>query len=378
MNHKLENIKSAIEGACQLIRSQIALTLSELMSPRGLFEIDLTQPYINQVSVNANDINVNQFVLSLPNDAKVYSFDTLQVDVIANYMLSFASTLTSGATWESMTVEDALAKLPQDERERNIRKAIALSSPMCPLNYQGYINPSLNNYYYIGVQEQSSTGLRGTIINLDSCIPAGDMHAIDFASIGSRDRIVIYHQYGVFPTYAIAGTDAYRMAHDRYANRVAAYSCFIDENIRTTMIRDSFSLLPQERTDNSLELWVKGIIFGLITRDGNGVYQYKDEDNRDNALFGYITSLGTTYRDEAFRNFKRESERLQPQYEQHMINRAHSEGQDAIDAIIAKAKLSYLTDFSLNELSLTQLRNPLYHGIAEQLTNELNYVKQEL
>ncbi len=375
---KLADIEAVIKGACQILRHGIAERSSQLMSPRGMFEIDLTQPYVNQVDVLPDAVNVNQFVQSLPAGIEVFGFASLTPETVASYMLAHTATLSSGGRWESMSVEDALAKLPADEVERIVSRAIALSSPMCPLNYRGHLNPTLNNYYYIGVREQSDTGLKGDIIDLGACVPAGEQHEISFASIGSRDRIVIYHQYGVFPTFAIAGTDSYRHAHDKYMARETAYSCFIDEDLRVAMEREGFSVLPREKTDNSLELWVKGLIFGLVSRDAEGRYQYKDESNDDMALFGYWSSLGTSYRDEAFKNFKREADRLQPQYEEYMRNRAKSEGEDAIEAILADAKLNYLAKYSLNDLPQADLLNPLYKGIKEQLTAELKYVNKEM
>ncbi|MCM1505073.1 MAG: tubulin-like doman-containing protein [Muribaculum sp.] len=375
---KLANIESAIKNACQILRNDIARLGSDLMSPSGMFEIDLTQPYVNQVVVQSSDVNLNQFVLSLPKGSKVFDFDNLTPESIVNHMLNYTATLNTGSIWESMSVEDALAKLPKGEIEAIINRAIALSSPMCPLNYRGYIKPTLNNYYYIGVQEQSTTRLQGGIIDIENCIQAGEQHEVSFASIGSRDRIVIYHQYGVFPTFAIAGTNSYRQAHDNYMSRDTAYSCFIDEDIRIAMEREGFSVLPKEKTDNSLELWVKGLIFGLITRDKDGTYKYKDDSNDEMALFGYWTSLGTTYRDEAFKGFKREASRLQSQYEDYMHNRAKYEGQDAIDAILADAKINYLDKYSLNDLRDSDLINPLYKGIRDQLTSELKFVNKEM
>lgn len=373
---KLADIESTIKSACQILRTEIASMTSNLMSTRGMFEIDLTQPYVNQVDVMPGDVNVNQFVISLPKGVEISGFDKLNPEEVALLLEQYTDTLSSGGAWESMTVEDALTRLPSDEVEKILKRAIALSSPMCPLNYRGHLIPTLNNYFYIGVQEQSSTVLKSSIINIENCIPAGEQHEISFASIGSRDRIVIYHQYGVFPTFAIAGTDSYRHSHDKYMSRPTAYSCFIDEDLRINMEREGFSVIPKEKSDNSTELWVKGIIFGLIRRDDNGVYQYKDEDNDDLALFGYWTSLDTTYRDEAFKNFKRESERLQEQYETYMLNRLKSEGQDAINAILADAKLNYLSKYSLNDLPDSEFKNPLYKGIVKQLTDELKYIKE--
>lgn len=377
-DQKLQNIEATIKSACQILRNNIATMSSALMSPRGMFEIDLTQPYVNQVEVQPSDVNLNQFVRSLPAGVEIYGFDNQTPEQVVTLLNKYTQTLNSGSIWESMSVEDALSKFSKAEIEKIIKRAISLASPMCPLNYRGYLDKTLNNYYYIGVQEQSSTGLNGTIIDIEKCFPAGEMHKVDFASIGSRDRIVFYHQYGVFPTFAIAGTESYRNAHDKYMMKPLSYSCFIDDDMRIIMEREGFSVLPKEKADNSLELWVKGLIFGLITRDANGNFQYKDESNDDMALFGYWSTLGTNYRNEAFKNFKREAPRLQSQYEEYMHNRAKSEGQDAIDAILADAKINYLDKYSLNDLSLTELTDPLYKGINAQLTSELKYVKREM
>jgi hypothetical protein len=323
-------------------------------------------------------VNVNRFALSLPAGVEIYNFDNLKPQTVAAYMTNHTNTLNSGGVWESMSVEDALAKLPKEEVEKIIQRAISLSSPMCPLNYRGHMNPMLNNYYYVGVQEQSSTGLRGEIIDFNNSIDAGEVHETYFSSIGSRDRIVIYHQYGVFPTYALAGTSSYRHAHDTYMSRPTAYSCFIDEDLRIAMQREGFSVLPAEKTDDSMELWVKGLIFGLISRDADGTYLYKDEENDDMALFGYWTTLGTKYRDEAFKSFKRVATSVQEQYEKYLSNRAKSEGQDAINAILADAKLNYLQKYSLNDLQESEFNNPLYKGIVQQLTAEIKYVNKEM
>lgn len=375
---KVKNIADAIRSACQIIRNQIAKLSSDLNAPKGMFEIDLTQPYINQVEIQPTDVSTNQFVNSLPKGIEVYNFDNLTPETIADYLRAYTSTLNSGAQWETMSVEDALARLPKNEVVKVLQRAIALASPMCPLNYRGHLNPQLNNYYYVGVQEQSTTGLNGKIIDFKACIPAGEMSETYFSSIGSRDKIVIYHQYGVFPTFAIAGTESYRHAHDNYAQNPNAYSCFIDEDWRKQMEKEKFSVLPKEQTDNSMELWVKGLIFGLIKREENGNFLFKDETNDDMALFGYWTSLGTSYRNEAFQNFKKESANLQPQYEEYMRNRIKSEGQDAINTILADAKLNYLEKYSLNDLSLSDLSSSLYSQIKDQLTAELKYIKNEM
>lgn len=379
MTAKLENIISVIRSACQIARDNIATLGRDLAAPRGLFVVDLTEPYISQVDVTQEDINLNQFMLSLPKGVEVFNFDEHTPDEVVGYIHKYCLGLKSGAKWATMSVEDALMSLPKEEARKNISKAIALSSPMCPLNFHGYLNKQLNNYYYVGVQEQSTTGLRGEIINFDEYIPSGEMHETYFASTGSRDRIVIYHQYGVFPTFAISGAESYRLAHDNYMQRPTSYSCFFDEDLRKTMVKDGVSLSPAEKTDDSLEMWVKGLIFGLIARDENGTFQYKDETNEDQALFGYWTSLGTTYRDEAFSAFKRESVRLQPQYEKYMDAQRKAKGQAAIDAILADAKSDYLDRFSLNDIPLTELRkNTLYKDILKQLTDEVNYVNKEL
>lgn len=379
---RLHDIENVIKSACQLIRNEIASINSSLSGPRGLFEVDLTKPYIERVNVDSSDIDINQFVLSLPAGCEISAFDKFDSYKVAELLYDYSNQLPQNNIWESLSVEGALAKLPKEEIEGIIRRAIDLSSPMCSLNFRGLPDKQLYNYYFVGVQEQSYTRLRGDkngdIINFDECIPAGEMHETDYSSIGSRERIVIYHQYGVFPTYAIAGTATYRSRHDAYMSNPIAYSCFIDEDLRIKMEREGFSVIPQEPKDDSLELWVKGLIFGLITRDEDGVYYYIDKTNKDMALWDYKTSLNTQYRDEAFKGFKRNCNHLQMQYESYLANRLRKEGDEAINVIIADAKNNYLSKYSLNDLTPEQLKNPLYKDIASQLTAEVEFVNKEL
>ena len=375
---RLTTIKENIKSVVDILDSEIATSTARLSASRGLFEIDLTKPYINEVTVNRDDVSINQFVLSLSDGLKINDFDRLKHKEIINLLMKYTSTLNSGGDWEQLSVEDALIKLPKNKREEIIKRAIALSSPMCPLNFRGFMNKNLNNYYYIGVAEQSETGLNGGIIDVKQCISGNEMYETYFSSIGTRDRIVFYHQYGVFPTFAIAGSDSYQHSHELYMNRPNAYSCFLDEDLRVKMEREKFSIIPTERVDNSMELWVKGLIFALIKRDENGNFMFKDEENDEAALDNYFTSLNTQYRDEAFKKFKRESHRLQEQYEKVMGNRIKSEGQDNINAMLADAKENYLSKYSLNNLSKEEINNSLYKSIKEQILAELKYVREEL
>lgn len=376
---KLKAVKKNIEDACQLIRARISEIDTQLRSTNGLFEVDLTQPYIDKVEVNSSNVNLGQFAVLLHNSSiSVYSFDTVTPEKIDGYIRSYTSSLQSEEQWNNMTVEDALRKLPSETVKNIISKAIALASPMCPLNYDGYIAPVLNNYYYIGVEEQSTTGLNGEIIEISQCIPTEQTFAKYFASTGSKDKIIFYHQYGVFPTFAISGFKTYQREHERYMSKPTSFSLFIDEVLRTKISRDGFSVFPQVHQDNSLEMWVKGLVFGLITRDEDGNYYVKDESKTDYALDDYRVPLNSKYRDEAYQNFKRESSNLLQQFEEYLINRTKLEGEDSINKILADARLNYLDKYSQNRLSKTERDNPLYAGIKKQLIKEVEYVNKEL
>lgn len=376
---KLKAIKKNIEDACQLIRDRIGKIDSQLRSSNGLFEVDLTQPYIDNVEVNSNNVNLGQFILKLNNfNTSVYSFDTITPEKIAEYIFTYTSSLKSEEQWNNLSVEDALRKLPSDDVKKIISKAIALASPMCPLNYDGYIPPVLNNYYYIGVEEQSTTELNGGFINIKNCIPNNQTFDTYFASTGSKDQIIFYHQYGVFPTYTISGFKTYKREHDEYMKQQTSFSLFIDEVLRTKIMREGFSVYPKERQENSLEMWVKGLIFGLITRDEDGNYFVKDESKAEYALDDYRVPLNSKYRDEAYQNFKRESSNLLQQFEEYLINKTKLEGEDSINRILADAKLNYFDKYSQNRLTKSERDNPLYAGIKKQLIKEVEYVNKEL
>lgn len=380
LKQAISDIEALVKDTCQILRDKIAELNNILNSPKGLFEIDLTQPYISQVEVLPSSINLTQFVNSLPNDFTIYKLYENKIDAkrFASYMLDYAGKLPNKGNWETMSVEDALERLPEKDRKTVIRNAIALASPMCPTDFRGHISNTLNNYYYVGVKDQSTTGLGGRIVDFRGCIPSGGLSETNFASIGSKERIVIYHQYGVFPTFAIAGTSTYRSAHDRYMAQGTAYSCFLDDDLLRTMQTSGFSVIPAEEEDDSLELWVKGLIFGLITRDEDGTYYYKDENNDDAVLNDYKTSLSTKYRDEAFKEFKQRCIHLQPQYEKILTDKEKAEGKEAIERILADARENYLNKYSLNDLSVAQMQSRQNEREVAQLKAEMTFVKKQL
>lgn len=142
------------------------------------------------------------------------------------------------------------------------------------------------------------------------------------------------------------------------------------------MAREQFSLMPTEKNAADMtELWVNGLIFGLIKNE-NGVYSFKDEENGD-PLDDYWTPLAKD-RAEAFDLLRRSRDKVQNSFEKYISEIRTSRGVDEFNTIISDAKVNYLNKFSQNDISTADLKLRINKETADLLRNELRYVKDKL
>jgi hypothetical protein len=192
---------------------------------------------------------------------------------------------------------------------------------------------------------------------------------VDFASIGVNDRIIIYRQVGVVPAYTIFDLPEYQKEYEQ-----CRVDCHYDANLETRMKREDFSLKPKKASDEDLlDLWVKGLIFGLVKNE-NGTYYFQSQEHGD-ALDDYWVKLGE-YRDEAFDQFRTFKNSIRKEFTEWLDNHALSEGATAIKAVIDDAKANYYDKFSQIMMTKEEVKKKGYEKIRQLITEELNHIKQ--
>ena len=370
---KIDTIKSVFENIHRIDSAELTVLQDGIRRRTQIFQIDLTLPYVNRVVVDDGEIDPAQFIASVPWTDKLLDIPGRPQSELAECLHRFASQLHGAVQWRNRDIEGALRELPEDELYRKYRFALEQSSPLINLDFKGRMHRAIPDYYFIGVPDKEHTYLREGPIDFKTIID-GNVDC-NYASIGGTDRIVIFRQYGVFPPYAISSVNDYRHEYNEWNSGMTSYSCHFDENIRRRMVRDDYSLDPKERIDNTLELWVKGLIFGLIKND-EGRYFYKDEENGD-ALDDYWSEL-EPYRDEAFTKFQRLKPSIEEAFTRYLEELERVKGTAAVQQTIDAAKENYLTDFAQVNMTTEELKKRENRSIADLIRREINFVKKEL
>ena len=362
---KIEMIAESMIACSKKFTADLAKLQNNVSKAAQTFQIDLAQNLATSLSVNQEEIVFADFVRSLDNGDKLYSFVDYSAEDIEKFILNYTRSLHTTKQYRETTIDDIINKMDPEAFDRMIRLAINKSLPMFRYSYRGH-RPKENprDSYYVGVPDKAHSRLvaddffKRRIQNADC----------DFASIGVSDKIIIYRQIGVVPAYTINEVDEYRKEYED-----CNADCHIDYNMEMRMQREEFSLNPKRATDDDLlDLWVKGFIFGLVKNE-NGEYMFQSQEHGD-ALDDNWVSIGK-YRDEAFDNFRRYKASIRKEFTEYLENLASSKGADAMRAILADVHAAYLDKFSQINMTKDEIKKHGFEKIRQLITDEITHAK---
>ena len=139
------------------------------------------------------------------------------------------------------------------------------------------------------------------------------------------------------------------------------------------MMKENFSLEPvKEDGAKDIELWVRGIVFGLIKNE-NGKYYVKNKKT-GKALLDYWVELAS-YRDDAFKTFVADIFTLRPQFKEYIVNWHKDHGQDAIKQLRADVKGNYREKYSQLFMDNEELLSKGNEQIADLMEKELKFIE---
>lgn len=367
---KLDNVRKQLLHIINDMQVRIAENQNLVGRNPRTFQIDLAHGMT--ITVKDDDLNINDFIktLELPNG--IYDFMDKKTEDIKSSMLSYCRSLIPAKELGDRTIDDIVNAMSEDEFDRLISMAVTKSEPLFRFDYHGHApleHPT--NSFYVGVFNKDDSRLKKD----DSFkLKLSGNPDVDFANIGQKDRIIIYRQRGVVPAYTLTGLPTYKVRYDKCVN----CNCHFDVDIETRMRREGYSLEPSTKSDDTLEFWVKGIIFGLIKNEG-GRYWLKDETNEELALSDYWEPL-SEYRDDAFKAFKQKIISIADNFESFFESYQASVGNDAIQKTLGDVKSgqNYLTKYSQINMTVDEIQKKGNEAIKKLITDEINYVKKEL
>ncbi len=366
-SRKVSLISDSMKAVGRDLTTKLVRIQNNVGKAAATFQIDLAQNSVNSVTVMADEIQIPEFVKSLRLEGKLYGFTDLSTDEIEEQILKYTQRLHTARIWRETGIDEILDKMSTEEFERITRIAIEKSMPLFRFDYRGHMpKEHPHDSFFVGVPNKVNNRLFKNDYFKSKLTGTMD---VDFASIGVNDRIIIYRQVGVVPAYTISALPEYRKEYE--ACRV---DCHYDANLETRMKREDFSLKPKRATDDDLlDLWVKGLIFGLVKNE-DGEYYFKSQEYGD-ALDDFWVKLGE-YRDEAFDQFRQYKSSVRKEFDEFLDNLAVSKGATAVKAVIDDVKSNYYDKFSQINMTKEEVKKKGFEKIRELITSELTHVKQ--
>ena len=141
------------------------------------------------------------------------------------------------------------------------------------------------------------------------------------------------------------------------------------------MLEENFDLQPKKKSDDDIEYWVKGFIFGFI-KYSERKYWYQDWAN-GKAMKDYWVAINKNSRDEAYDEFKRNIPSIRKQYDERFTERAKKEGEVAMKGLVEDVRENYFEKYSQCEVNLSTLQKKGYENVLLLLEEEVQYVKNE-
>ena len=363
---KVNDIEKKLTAVNTSFVNRIATLTNSVDRTDGVtFQIDLAKQAINTIGINDKEIQINDFIKTLPAKEQFYEIDSLKTEEVEKVFLEYTKSLPTAKKWADTTIDDMMKAMDKEDPQKLdnvLRIALAKAQPLLGINTRGQVGYIYGSFCYVGVP------IGSTILqNNDRLKNIAGGTKIDFSKYGMQDRVIIFNQIGVVPAYFLSNIQNYEQKYEK-----CSIFSHIDATFFQQMQREKFSLYPTlDDGTEEVETWVKGFIMGLLKNE-NGHYYVQDKTN-GRALRQYWVEIGT-YRDEAFNAFKADIHNLRQQFEEFFRKYEKDKGKEEMEKLLADVKDNYLVKYSQVNMDPDEIEARGNEQIAALMENELNYV----
>lgn len=295
---------------------------------------------------------------------------------IEKKLWDFAKETSSVKDAVNTNIDDVLNKLPEDVVKEHLDRLRVLASPLWTYNTQGYNNTNLqlDRFVIVGVGNRDTS-----ILSQDNTYKTyfdTNGNKTSFASTNQYDRVYVLIVEDLLPIYAVNNFSSYERDSDNKVARGFMMSNCLDEKLNNRMNAENFSVTPTIETDDVLQFWVWGFVFGHIHYDTNDNQYWIRSKSRGDALRKYRFDL-SHQRDVAFDIFK--SERLYKEVEEALNREIAKNGRQPIDDKIAeiKANENYMETYAqLSPLEASNLSEPKFKAVRNLLEQEISLMSE--
>lgn len=366
-NHRenIQQIRERLAISAASSHDAIAKIRSEIGKNTETFQYDLTSRVLNETVIDESMIQVSDFIESLSGN-KIFDFADMETSTIWKYLLDYSYFMPHAEEIGNKDINDILNAMNQNDFDDLVKKLVVKASPLLPHNFHGYKNgkPAVN--YYIGVSDFELSRLKKDDYFKVNIQDAAD---VNFSKIGMKDRLIIFSQMSPIPPFAISSMD---ICKNEYENPKQTINFHIDSEWLKEMKKQGYSMEPGSTSNDSLEVWVKGLIFGYIKNE-DGMYKFLDEENGD-FLDDYWVDLAQ-YRDDAFRKFEDILGSIAEQFNKKITTLEKEQGVPYVRSIVLDAKNNYWEKFSQIGYTKQELKDSHLKGTADQIKKEIGFIR---
>lgn len=309
----IQGYRVSAKNTAQLL-SVVSDTLREMLSAIEYtnndvnpFQIDLAASF-TVGGESDPDCTVMKFGETLP-DSDILSLEKMDSEEILKKVMDFTSSLP-GTDFEDLSIEKIILKMGEEEKIKLFSKALRKSEILLDVENKGYTNEGvLRNALYVSV----IGGKDGQIAN-DKTIrqmleAETGASKPTYAEAPTDKSIMIFRQRGVYPVFQISTITRQQRDYEKFSEK----KCFsFDAELHERLEDLHYSFTPnQQKDDDVLEMWVKGLVHGLIKRDGTRYVVWSPALCKGDGTNDYMYKLkgadegqGTEARWFAFEDFK--------------------------------------------------------------------------
>ena len=373
-----------------LIFNEIIRMLSEMRARLAYkkvdnpFQIDLADRV--HVDGNHQDNTLEKFIASLNCD-NVLDLSTLEAREVMEMILAFTSSL-DGADFSHVSIEDLIIVMDEGEKMCLFEKAARKSEYFLDSQYHGYPSPQ-EEWICVSVPE----GLYGVLAQDHAFAKAIKSYSHGngpvYAPSSSSTGIIIYRHKAPYPVFQLESIVRHkRVWEERFGFKSFSFDLAVEEKIKD----ENFGFLPNQRKVPYLELWVKGLIFGFIRRNGNRYEVQSMSLPYADALDDFWVTLRcpedgmpTDYRYYACEYLKSNRKELSRRGDllDRIRRKEHEMRRDALNQLYADvanySDEEYVREYFTADVLLQDIiDNPIYARTKQLLDDELWYVRERL
>lgn len=350
--------------------------LQRLNDGASFFQFDLTAESSAKIDCPLSDIVINNFINAVKPEGGVTAFSEMNSNEVLTIIKNYTDTLPKVEGYARMGVNEILGSMSEQDLSALISKAIQKSQPLLPFSYGGY-EVDLKNRpvetYYIGVPSMKTCPLCQSNIFERSTLNG---ESVQFTEVGLNNRIIIYRQLGVIPTYTLKALDSYTIDYEKWEETKKGGSHW-DLKVYDRMLRERFALEPKDDVSEAkkLKLWVEAVVFDLI-RFNNGQYQISSRAMGGRAMAGFWVNLGKRRLD-AYNLFCDNMDILVPEISMKLQQMDVPGPENKLRALAARARKSandgtYLQEVSKCPISPENIES--YPQDYDMLDKEMTYI----